>query len=107
MRSILLPIGLPGCPLGENRGVLHSVVPGPLWTLGSPVPMDHFKPNSVWITIVLDDLSDGACLFFMGGPHLQKGGQLLVQFWGHMVKKLRKIHQEAVRSKIIEYYEYL
>ena len=63
VRSTLLPIALAGSPLGENGGVLHSIWPGLLWILRTPVPMDHFKAFSVCITIVLNDLSDGAFLF--------------------------------------------
>ena len=61
--------------------------------------MDHFKPNSVWIPIVLDALSDGGLDFFMGGPHVLALRQLLVPFRGHFVKHRSKAYQEALRSK--------
>ena len=61
VRSILLPIR-PWGPTLENRGVLHSVWPGPLWTDFSPVENEHqeaskwcqmnakwFKINLKWI----------------------------------------------------------
>ena len=53
----------PGAPFGQNRGVLLRVWPGPLWTKVSPIRINHVEKSLTLITIILDDLSNGACDF--------------------------------------------
>ena len=63
VRSTLLPNRLGGATL-ENRGVLHSIWPGPLWTYVSPIGSGFQNPNRDGIAIIFDDLSHGLCYFF-------------------------------------------
>ena len=58
VRSTLLPIRPWGATL-ENRGVLHSVWPGPLWTDFSPIERTFQKSFGLGSAMIFDDLSHG------------------------------------------------
>ena len=58
VRSTLLRNRLRGATLA-NRGVLHSVWPGPLWTNFSPVQSGFQNPLGDGIPTIFDDLSHG------------------------------------------------
>ena len=57
-----------GCPKLENRGVLQSVWPGPLWSDFSPIERTFQKSFGVGIAMIFDDLSHGVHDFHVDGP---------------------------------------
>ena len=67
VRSTLLPNRLRGATL-ENRGVLHSVWPGPLWTDFSPIKRTFQKSFGLGTAMIFDDLSHGVHDFSVEGP---------------------------------------
>ena len=67
VRSTLLPNRLWGATL-ENRGVLQSVWPGPLWTDFSPIERTFQKSFGLGIPMIFDDLSHGIHDFSVEGP---------------------------------------
>ena len=81
VRSTLLPIRPWGATL-ENRGVLHSVWPGPLWTDFSPIERTFQKSFGDGSAMIFDDLSHGVHDFSVEGPEILNRGTLLVTFWG-------------------------
>ena len=81
VRSTLLPIRPWGATL-ENRGVLHSVWPGPLWTDFSPIERTFQKSFGLGSAMIFDDLSHGVHDFSVEGPEPLKCRTLLVTFLG-------------------------
>ena len=86
MRSTLLPNRLWGATL-ENRGVLHSVWPGPLWTDFSPIERMFQKSFGDGTAMIFDDLSHGVHDFSVEGPERWTRGTLLVTFLGSSCQK--------------------
>ena len=80
VRSTLLPNRLRGATL-ENRGGLHSVWPGPLWTDFSPIERTFQKSFGLGTAMIFDDLSHGVHDFSVEGPEIQKPGTHMVDFW--------------------------
>ena len=71
-----------GCPKLENRGVLHSVWPGPLWTDFSPIERTFQKSFGDGTAMIFDDLSHGVHDFSVEGPEHLSRSTLLVTFLG-------------------------
>ena len=72
----------PLLPLGkvlqvENRGVLHSVWPGPLWTDFSPIKSRSRKEWRDGSALLFGALSHGDLDFFMDRPE----GLVFFTFW--------------------------
>ena len=89
VRSTLLPNRL-GEATMENRGVLHSVWPGPLWTDFSPTERTFQKSFGLGSAMIFDDLSHGVHDFSVEGPEPLTSGTLLVTFWGSPSQKTQK-----------------
>ena len=106
VRSTLLPNRLWGATL-ENRGVLHSVWPGPLWTDFSPIKRTFQKSFGDGILMIFDDLSHGVYDFFVEGSERWKFLNIWAILWIIMIentkmsiKKPRKQNETKIYAKI-------
>ena len=98
VRSTLLPNRLWGATL-ENRGVLHSVWPGPLWTDFSPIERTSQKSFGLGIPMIFDDLSHGVHDFFVEGPETWDAAPYWSHFGGHNVQNHQNALREAARRQ--------
>ena len=78
----------------ENRGVLHSVWPGPLWTDFSPIKSWSQKESNFGIVLFFGALSHGDLDFFMDRPETQK----LFTFWFHLGGQHDRNHENEARE---------
>ena len=78
----------------ENRGVLHSVWPGPLWIDFSPIKNRFRKESDFGSALFFGALSHGDLDFFMDRP------ETLVQtmFWHHFGGRYDRKHENEVRE---------
>ena len=76
----------------ENRGVLHSVWPGPLWTDFSPIKSWPRKELNFGIPLIFGALSHGDLDFFMDRPETLE----LLTFWSHFGVRYERKHENEV-----------
>ena len=93
VRSTLLPNRL-GEATMENRGVLHSVWPGPLWTDFSPIKSRSRKELRDGIALFFSALSHGDLDFFMDRPETLR----FFTFWHHFGSRYERKHENEARE---------